>query len=131
MAVASSARGGFGTFLGRVPSDRVPEVLAGSDVLVLPSNAEPWGLIVNEALSAGKPVIAPFWIGAAGDILIDNVTGVVTQGNSPAHLAEALEKVYADREWGVRLGTQGRELIERGGWNLEGAMRAFERILED
>lgn len=119
------------TFLGPVQSEGVPEIMRGCDVLVLPSNAEAWGLTVNEGLSAGKPVIAPHWIGAAGDILIDDVTGVVTQTNSPADLAKALEGVFADRERGVRLGTHGRELVKSGGWNLDGAMNAFERLLED
>ena len=42
-------------FEGALPSDRIPAQLATADVLVLPSRWDGWGMVVNEALSAGVP----------------------------------------------------------------------------
>ena len=56
--------------VGYLPQQRLPETLAGARCLVLPSvttalDREPWGLVVNEAMHAGVPVIATDAVGAA------------------------------------------------------------------
>ena len=63
--------------------------------LILPSTEEPWGLVVNEAMAAGMPVIASTEVGARYDLVIENETGFVfdphdkTQlGTHMRHLAQ-------------------------------------------
>lgn len=50
--------------------DKMPEVYAVSDVLVLPSKEEVWGLVVNEALSSGIPVMVSHFTGVSDDLVI-------------------------------------------------------------
>ena len=57
-------------FLGQVPRERLPVAYAAADAVVVPSLAtrrflEPWGLVCNEAMHAGTPVIASSAVGAA------------------------------------------------------------------
>lgn len=56
-------------FLGFQNQARLPEIYATADLLVLPSSFEPWGLVVNECLAAGTPVVASRSVGAAYDLV--------------------------------------------------------------
>ena len=56
-------------FLGFVNQSRLPAVYVASDVMVLPSEFEPFGLVVNEAMCCGCPVIASDRVGATRDLV--------------------------------------------------------------
>ena len=56
-------------FLGDVRYDELPSIYAAADVLVTLSEREPWGLVVNEALAAGLPVLASSGVVAARELL--------------------------------------------------------------
>jgi glycosyltransferase involved in cell wall biosynthesis len=56
-------------FLGFVNQSQLPAIYASSDVMVLPSNYEPFGVVVNEAMCCGCPVIASDRVGAARDLI--------------------------------------------------------------
>ncbi|GAB4025134.1 glycosyltransferase family 4 protein [Spirosoma gilvum] len=78
------------TLLPGRPWFRVPEVLALSDVLVLPSRSEPWGLVVNEAMACGLPVIVSDRCGCAIDLVHDGQNGFVFNPDQPAQLTYRL-----------------------------------------
>ena len=59
------------------PWFHVPDVLALSNVLVLPSTSEPWGLVVNEAMVCGLPVIVSDRCGCVPDLVHDGQNGFV------------------------------------------------------
>ena len=48
-----------------------------ADVFVLPAHWEPWGLVINEALAAGKPVIVSDQVGCVDDLVIQSETGKI------------------------------------------------------
>ncbi len=68
--------------------DTVPAYLALADVLVLPSYSEPWGLVVNEAMACGLPVVVSDRCGCADDLVQGN--GYVFNPYQPAQLTNAL-----------------------------------------
>ena len=109
------------THHGPVASDQVAQIYAKADLFVLPSDKEPWGLVVNEALSAGVPVMCPFWVGAAPDLVTDGETGYILENNTPACIASAIERAYRNRSANKQLGIQGRNRIVEGGWHVEAA----------
>ncbi|GAB4024316.1 glycosyltransferase [Spirosoma koreense] len=74
------------------PWFRVPDVLALSDVLVLPSRSEPWGLVVNEALACGMPVIVSDRCGCAADLVHEGQNGFVFDPEQPAQLTALLSR---------------------------------------
>ena len=79
-------------FPGPKTQDEVSQSLAESDCLVLPSLSEPWGLVANEALCTGIPVIVSNRCGCAPDLVSDN-TGWVFDAEDTGQLAEALATV--------------------------------------
>jgi glycosyltransferase involved in cell wall biosynthesis len=77
-------------FLGAMPNEEVLKYLHGSDALVLPSWAESWGLVVNEAMAAGLPVLLSNKVNAAGTLLKEGVNGY---GFSPGNVSEMQQKL--------------------------------------
>jgi glycosyltransferase involved in cell wall biosynthesis len=73
----------------------VPRFLAASDVALVPTLTEAWGLATAEAMAAGLPVVA----GKGGnnvDLIADGETGFLVDGGEPAGLARGLELLLAD-----------------------------------
>ena len=103
-----------GTLLGRVPRDELPGLYAAADALVLPSIrtatfTEPWGLVVNEAMHQGTPVIATDAVGAAaGGLVRHGRNGMVVPERDPARLAAALRELAGDAGLRERLGAAAR-----------------------
>lgn len=77
-------------FTGRLKDTDLIDAYHAADVLVLPSHAEPWGLVVNEAMAVGLPVIASESVGCVGDLIEHLKTGFVTQTNNPEALYSAI-----------------------------------------
>ena len=78
------------SFQSGVSWQQVPEYLALSDVLVLPSYSEPWGLVVNEAMACGLPVLVSEKCGCAIDLVRNGENGYTFQ---PKNLSEFSEKL--------------------------------------
>jgi glycosyltransferase involved in cell wall biosynthesis len=99
--------------LGAVGPRELRNVYAACDVLVLPSIAtrtfrEPWGLVVNEAMNRGLPVIVSDAVGAAaGGLVRDEVNGLVVEAGDSAALAHAIVRLADDPQLRARLGSQG------------------------
>ena len=61
-----------------------------SSALVLPSRSEPWGMVVNEALSYGCPVVASLNCGCVPELVLDGVTGYSYETGNVEALAGAM-----------------------------------------
>jgi len=80
------------------------ELIAAFDVFVLPSILpEPFGLVVAEAMAAGKPVIATAH-GGPTEMVVEGETGFLIPPNDPSALASAIKKLLAHPEEAARLG---------------------------
>lgn len=64
-------------FLGKMLNNDIVDEFRKSSCFVCPSTFEPWGLVVNEALSAGLPVIVSKNVGASYDLIKDKNTGMI------------------------------------------------------
>jgi glycosyltransferase involved in cell wall biosynthesis len=101
--------------LGELGPDDLRAVHAAADALVLPSIRtatflEPWGLVVNEAMHQGTPVITSDAVGAAaGGLVQDGRNGLIVRAGDPAALADALRTLAADAGLRGRLGAAARE----------------------
>jgi glycosyltransferase involved in cell wall biosynthesis len=69
----------------------VRRAIAASDCCVVPSRHDGWGMVVNEALIAGTPVVCSDGCGAA-DMIDDPVAGMVVPAGRVRPLAEALQR---------------------------------------
>ena len=88
------------TFLGAKNIEEIVEMFINSTALVLPSHSEPWGLVVNEALSYGCPAVVSSVCGCVPDLVIDGVTGYSFEMGDVEGLSRAMLSVIdlaADR----------------------------------
>ncbi|MGI9074375.1 MAG: glycosyltransferase family 4 protein [Bryobacteraceae bacterium] len=106
----------------------IAELYGMSDILVLPSCVEPWGLVVNEAMCVGLPIIASDKVGSAADLIVEGQTGFTYPVGDIDALTEKLEAVLANPDYLIRMGTAGRERIQH--WSIKediaGVLRAIE-----
>lgn len=58
-----------------VPYEQLPEVYAGAGILVLPTLADDWAMVVSEALASGMPVLGSRYAQAVDDLIIDGING--------------------------------------------------------
>jgi glycosyltransferase involved in cell wall biosynthesis len=97
---ADSVLSGHVTFLSH--QDDVRLVLAASDILAVPSYAEPFGIVILEAFAASVPVIAAA-AGGAAEIIEDGVTGVLVPPGDAAAIAQAARRLLTCPEERARL----------------------------
>lgn len=119
--------------LGFQPQRQLAALYDLCDLFVLPSERETWGLVVNEVMNAGRPVIASDRVGSARDLVRDGINGFVYPFGDIAALTTRLGQSLADRD---RLAAMGREsLTIIGGWgfeqNLAGLKSALARLFPD
>ncbi|MGC8539907.1 MAG: glycosyltransferase family 4 protein, partial [Phycisphaerae bacterium] len=89
----------------------VSALMSACDIFVLPAPAEPFGLVLIEAMALGKPVIAA----AAGgplEIVADGETGLLFEPGNAESLAQAIKRLLADPELRQRMGEAGRKRYE-------------------
>lgn len=85
--------------------------IEGSDIIVAPSIAEAFGLIVLEAYSCAKPVVA-FNVPAFNENVIDNETGCLATPYNVEALAEKIKYLLQNKNVAVQYGKNGRKLLE-------------------
>jgi glycosyltransferase involved in cell wall biosynthesis len=108
----------------------IPELIAAADVIVSTSTqAESFGLVIVEAMTAGKPVIATNHGGPA-DIIEDGVSGLLTTPGNEADLAGAIARVLQDRELAARLGRNGMQRV-REHFSFEQMVASLTAVLEE
>jgi glycogen(starch) synthase len=112
------------TFLGFVDHDRVPALLRGADVLVMPSRYEELGTAVVEAMHSGVPVVATR-TGGIPDVIQDGVSGLLVEPGDVDGLAGAVDRMLADPAQRRRWGERGRHRVADFRWD-----RLAVRVLE-
>jgi glycosyltransferase involved in cell wall biosynthesis len=103
-------------YLGRLSGDDVLRAYVAADFLVLPSRFEPWGLVVNEAMGCGLPVILSDRVGCADDLVRGRETGLVVAAGDEAALAAAMVRLARDEAPRRPMGQAAEKLISS--WTL-------------
>lgn len=119
--------------LGAVPRAELPVAYAASRFGLLPSIPtprfrEPWGLVCNEAMHQGKPVIATTAVGAvAGGLVVDGDTGIVVAPGDARALAAAIDRLVDDEALRSRLGERARQAVSA--YTYDAMVAAFDRAI--
>jgi glycosyltransferase involved in cell wall biosynthesis len=100
-------------FAGFVHREQLARYYALAEVFVLPSHTDPWGLVVNEAMACGLPVIASDAAGCTRDLVENNWNGRVVRRGDVTQLASAMEELGQDPAVRVQMGNRSRERILR------------------
>lgn len=115
------------SFLGFRPD--VTTLMAAADLVVLPSVAEAFGLVLVEAIALGTPVVASR-AGGIPEVVEDGVEGLLVPPGDPEALAAALESLRADPERLRRLREGcGPGILER--FDFRRMVRRYEALYED
>ena len=103
------------------------------DVFVLPSIHEPWGLVVNEAMNAGKPIIVSDQVGCQPDLVDNEDNGLVFPARNVGALTGALANVLVDPVACRKMGERSLERIQAFSFeaNVRGLMQAFTAASEN
>lgn len=127
---AAAGVGDAVTITGFVNQRDLPEWYAGADALVLPSDArETWGLVVNEAMAAGLPVVVSDAAGCAPDLVRGDVNGFIYPCGDVTALADRLHRLAAMPAARRRsMGDASRRLID--GFTIHHLVAATERAAE-
>lgn len=115
-------------FLGFVNQSQLPSVYCASDVFVLPSLFEPFGLVVNEAMLCGLPVAVSDRVGAKHDLVRPDENGYVFPAGDVDALAAILRQILPDAEKRARMGAAAQRRMET--WSpreyTDGVVRAVQ-----
>lgn len=99
-----------------------------SDLFVLPSLDEPWGVVVNEAMACGLPVILSTHVGAAADLLKEGENGYSHPPEDVNALAEKILKLGSDDALRDKMGVRSLDII--ADWGYEKNMHAFKALVQ-
>ncbi len=81
------------TLTGFIPNEQLPEIFRRHDIFILPSLYEPWGLVVEEALYHGLPVLVSQHVGCARDLITPGDTGEIFYPDEPDSLPQAMQRI--------------------------------------
>jgi glycosyltransferase involved in cell wall biosynthesis len=99
-------------FHGLIPHTKVADLYKACRVMVLPTLHESFGLVLLEAMSSGRPVVATDAVGPR-EIVVNGKNGYVVPMRDHDALAEAVCKLLEDYDLSYRMGLEGRRLIEK------------------
>jgi len=115
LVVREAAERGAGVrYLGVV--EDIANVMRASDALVLPSRNESFGNTIVEAMACGLPVVVGR-TGVAASLRIDGIAGFVLDEPRPTEIAAALEGILSSPDRSAEMGSRGRALAERFGYD--------------
>ncbi len=116
-------------FRGRVEPEAVPALLAGCRLFVLASRHEAFGIVLLEAMAAGRPVVATR-VGGVPEIIEDGVHGLLVARDDPQALAAAISRLLDNPELAARLAAQGQVHVQQS-FTLQQQGQRFRRLYDE
>jgi glycosyltransferase involved in cell wall biosynthesis len=110
--------------------ERLSEYFAKSDIFVLPSRHDGWGVVINQALAAGLPIITSNAVGAGCDLVENSVNGMRVAAGDVDALYRAMETLALNpaiaRQWGEISRERARDLTPQAG--AEKWLQVFDKM---
>jgi len=118
-------------YTGRLSGDELLDTFSIANSFVLPSFFEPWGLVINEAMAAGLPVLVSDRVGCTSDLVYEEKTGFIYDASDGNQLAIQIERLINDESNTKNMGTNALKKIS--GWTkeneAENVINAWEKVL--
>lgn len=119
----AAARGVNATFTGFLQGEALLQAYAAADVFALLSRRETWGIVVNEAMAFGLPLVLSEGVGAAVDLLLPDENGCIVPVGDAQAAGAAIARLASDAGLQARYGARSRELI--GPWGYGPSVDAY------
>ena len=101
-------------FAGFKNQTELPDYFLAADLFVLPSGMnETWGLVVNEAMNYGLPVIVSDLVGCVSDLVDNKKNGYTYPVGNVVALSEILASIHSDKQWLKSAGELSSKMIDR------------------
>lgn len=116
--------------LGFKNQTELPEYMAACDVFVLPSEREPFGLVINEVMNFAKAIITTNEVGAARDLVANGDNGWVIPAGDLSALKAALSEAILDRAQLRAMGKRSLARINKWSYaeDIKGLLAALKAI---
>ena len=117
-------------FAGFKNQTELPEYFAVADVFVLPSTDEPWGLIINEVMNFGLPIITTDQVGAGPDLVKHGENGFIYPVGDVEKLSNCLLKLLNDSGLRNTMGNRSLTMINKWSYteDVEGILSALKYV---
>jgi glycosyltransferase involved in cell wall biosynthesis len=117
-------------FLGFQNQSQLPSFYDLCNCFVLPSTDEPWGLSVNEAMNAGRPIIVSDRVGCRTNLVHHGINGLIFTAGDIDGLAQCLQTVLEDERLAQSMGTESQRIISSYGFeqNVSGLRLALHSL---
>jgi glycosyltransferase involved in cell wall biosynthesis len=112
-ARAATIHPGAVRFAGFTHREQLAVYYALAEALVFPTHTDPWGLVVNEAMACGIPIVATDAGGCVVDLVQDGWNGYVVATSAPDKLSEALAKIACAPELSAAMGARSAQRIQQ------------------
>ena len=97
------------------------------DILILPSKDDPWGLVVNEAMVAGLPILVSKNVGSARDLIHEGINGYTFDYNDVDELVRYIKVIYKNGK--ENMGDKSKNIIKE--WNFQTSLESLNNMISD
>lgn len=117
-------------FFGPMPHSELPKAYAASDLVIMPSDYESFGMVALEGLASGRPVIAT-QVGGLAHLIEDGHTGSHIPTREPEVLADRIIHLLSNDETAAAMGRNAAISAQRYSWQRIGdeLLAIFQRLL--
>jgi glycosyltransferase involved in cell wall biosynthesis len=116
-------------FLGFQNQQELPKFYALADIFVLPSKNEPWGLVINEVMCSGVPIIASNEVGAVADLVKPGENGFLYPTGDVEKLSVLLKTLIDQPNLRKKMGKHSLEIINN--WNFMHCINGIRKALQE
>ena len=115
-------------FLGFQNQHQLAALYDLCSVFVMPSASEPWGLVLNEVMNAGKPVIVTYECGCWPDLVKEGLNGYVIDVGDTAMLSRHLNELLTNQPLATSMGQESLRIINE--WDFEADLVGIKHACE-
>lgn len=98
-------------FAGFQPQTALPQYYGIADIFVFPTRSDTWGLVLNEAMATGLPIVCSDAAGAAPDLVVNGKNGYLVPVGGVEKLSEALQILVEDESLRKKMGLYSQKII--------------------
>jgi len=109
---ASTVNPGSVHFAGFAQREELAVYYALAEAFVFPTHSDPWGLVVNEAMACGLPIVISSVAGCAADLVVEGWNGYVLPAHDIGGLARAMESLALNPDLRNRMGHNSTRRIQ-------------------
>ncbi|MDD5553088.1 MAG: glycosyltransferase family 4 protein [Candidatus Omnitrophica bacterium] len=99
-------------FAGFIDQKELPAYYAIADLFILPTHKDTWGLVLNEAMACGLPVISSNAAGAAYDLIVPCENGYIFEKSNFEQLSNYLKDIFSDEQKSIAMGKKSFEIVQ-------------------